>query len=100
MLISLLKRMTAVLALSALLTACGSKLTQDNFNKITNGMPYAEVVKILGEPVSSGGGGVFGITAGTSVWKDDEHQITILFVNEKVTSKTFGDIPSSDAPAK
>lgn len=77
---------------AVLLAACGEKLTQENFNKVSNGMPYADVVKILGEPQSSEGGGVFGITAGTSVWRGDTHQITIVFLNEKVTSKTFSEI--------
>ena len=74
------------------------KLTQENFNKITDAMPYADVVKILGEPQSSEGGGVLGITAGASVWKDEKHQITIVFVNEKVASKSFVEVAA--APAK
>lgn len=82
---------TAILLL-IMLTACGKKLTQENFNRIDNGMPYAEVVKILGEPESSEAGGAFGITAGTSVWRDDTHQVTIVFLNEKVTSKAFSAI--------
>jgi hypothetical protein len=85
-------RLASVVVLAVFLAACGEKLTQENFNKISNGMPYAEVVKILGEPQSSEGGGVFGITAGTSVWKGETHQIMIVFLNEKVTSKTFSEI--------
>ncbi len=85
-------RLASVVVLAVFLAACGEKLTQENFNKISNGMPYAEVVKILGEPKSSEGGGVFGITAGTSVWKGETHQIMIVFLNEKVTSKTFSEI--------
>lgn len=89
-----MKKITArtfVIALVMFLAACGSKLTQDNFNKISSGMPYAEVVKILGEPQKSEGGGLLGITATTALWKDDKHQISIVFINEKVTSKAFGD---------
>ena len=85
-------RLAYVVVLTVFLAACGEKLTQENFNKISNGMPYAEVVKILGEPKSSEGGGVFGITAGTSVWKGETHQIMIVFLNEKVTSKTFSEV--------
>ncbi|MBK8287639.1 MAG: hypothetical protein IPK95_02550 [Cellvibrionales bacterium] len=84
--------------LTVCLVACGSKLTQENFNKITDAMPYADVVKILGEPQSSEGGGVLGITAGASVWQDEKHQITIVFVNEKVASKSFVEVAA--APAK
>lgn len=83
------------------LAACGSKLTQENVNQIKNGMPYAEVVKLLGEPQSSQGGGAFGISTGTSVWRDDEHQVTVVFLNEKVVSKVFGKVqPAQGSPAK
>ncbi len=83
------------------LTACGSKLTQENVNQIRNGMSYAEVVKLLGEPVSSQGGSAFGISTSTSVWRDDEHQVTVVFLNEKVVSKVFGKAqPAQPAPAK
>ena len=90
-------RIAVAALLAVLLVACGSKLTQENFNKISNGMPYAEVVKLLGEPTSSEGGGAFGITAGSSIWKDDKHQIIVLFVNEKVTSKTFSEVKPATA---
>jgi hypothetical protein len=91
-------RFASAVLLTVCLVACGSKLTQENFNKITDAMPYADVVKILGEPQSSEGGGVLGITAGASVWKDEKHQITIVFVNEKVASKSFVEVAA--APAK
>ena len=82
-------RLASVLAIAVLLVACGSRVSQENYNKISNGMPYAEVVKILGEPQSSEGRGALGITAGTSTWKDGKHEIMIVFVNEKVTIKMF-----------
>lgn len=90
-----MRRLVLVAAMLLGLAACGSKLTQDNFNKVSSGMPYAEVVKILGEPQSSQGGGLMGFSAGTAVWQDDKHQITIVFLNEKVTSKVFGDVKPS-----
>lgn len=93
-----LRQLCLAILFLATLTACGSKLNQENFNKISNGMPYAEVVKILGEPQSSEGGGMLGITAGASVWKDDKHQISVVFVNEKVASKTFAEVAA--APVK
>ena len=86
--------------LAVLLVACGSKLNQDNFNKITNGMAYADVVKILGEPTSSKSGGALGFTASSSVWQDSKAQITIVFLNEKVQTKSFSNTPppSTDNP--
>jgi hypothetical protein len=82
-------RLASVLAIAVLLVACGSRVSQENYNKISNGMPYAEVVKILGQPQSSEGRGLLGVTASTSEWKDGKHRITIVFVNEKVATKMF-----------
>lgn len=92
-----LSRFAVVIFFAGFLAACGSKITQDNFNKINNGMAYEEVVKLLGEPQSSEGGGAFGITASTAVWKDEKNQISIVFLNEKVTSKTFGAVQAPPA---
>jgi hypothetical protein len=89
-------RLAAVLAIAVLLVACGSRISQENYNKISNGMPYAEVVKILGQPQSSEGRGALGVTAGTSTWKDGKHEIMIVFVNEKVATKMFHEM---QAPA-
>jgi hypothetical protein len=90
-------RLVSTLAIALLLVACGSRISQENFNRITDGMPYADVVKILGEPQSSEGRGALGITAGTSKWKDGKHQITIVFINGKVLSKVFGEVKASPA---
>jgi hypothetical protein len=78
--------------LAALLVACGSRISQENFNRITYGMAYADVVRILGEPTSSEARGALGITAGTAKWKDGAHQITIVFINEKVSSKVYREV--------
>lgn len=86
-------RWGSAVALVLLLTACGSKLSQENFNKLSNGMPYADVVKILGEPASTQGGGALGFSATTAVWKDGKNQVTIVFINEKVTTKSMGPVP-------
>jgi len=79
-----------------LLVACGSRISQENYNRITDGMAYADVVKILGEPTSSESRGALGITAGTAKWTDGAQKITIVFINEKVSSKVFRE--AQDAP--
>ena len=89
-------RLLSALAIALLLVACGSRISQENFNRITDGMAYADVVKILGQPKSSESRGALGITAGTAKWKDGAHQITIVFVNDKVTSKALRE--TKDAP--
>jgi Domain of Unknown Function with PDB structure (DUF3862) len=91
-------RLVPALAIAVLLVACGSRISQENYNRISDGMAYAEVVKILGEPTSSESRGALGITAGTSTWKDGAHKITIVFINEKVSSKVLRE--ERDAPKK
>ena len=85
-------RLVSALAIALLLVACGSRISQDNFNRIADGMAYADVVKILGQPKSSESRGALGITAGTAKWNDGAHQISIVFVNDKVTSKVFREV--------
>jgi hypothetical protein len=91
-------RLVSALAIAFLLVACGSRISQENFNRIANGMAYTDVVKILGQPKSSESRGALGITAGTAKWNDGMHQITIVFVNDKVASKVFRE--TQDAPKK
>lgn len=93
-----LSKWSGVALFALLLAACGQKLTQENFNKINNGMSHADVVNILGEPTSSQGGGMLGITASTSVWREKNTELTVIFVNDKVTSKVLNERPADAAP--
>ena len=70
------------------LVAC-AKVTQENYDKIKDGMTAKEVEAILGKPVEGEGGGVAlgGMSAGTKVWKDGNKKISITFMNDKVTLK-------------
>ena len=75
-----------LLAMAALLlvTAC-SRLTEDNLQKIHNGMTTAEVKAILGEPTSSQTGSALGIISGTTyVYHTDTSDVKISFVDDKV----------------
>lgn len=82
------------------LTACGnSKLTMENYNKITvatlnqttiqyeGGMTLAEVKEILGEHTSSSSNTITGITATAYVWGDEKKAITISFYNDQAILK-------------
>jgi hypothetical protein len=78
--------LTAVVALAA----C-SKLTEDNLQKIHNGMTTDEVKAILGEPSSSETGNALGIISGTTyTYHTDKSDVKITFVNDKVIA-TEGD---------
>ena len=70
---------TTLLALMLLLGAC-SKLTQANYDKIELGMPYQEVVDILGTPDKTDD--IVG--ARNCVWGKEPNTITIKFIADKV----------------
>src|SRR5215831_17066132 len=80
-------RSIGVAILLLLLVGCGSRLSQENFEKIRDGMSQKEVRDILGEPVNAEGASVLGISGGEAVWRDDKTLITVHFLNDKVVSK-------------
>ena len=81
---------TALLVGGLLLALAGcSRLTQDNFNKIQDGMTYEEVVSILGEPTDSKGVGAGSLSASSVTWENDSARANIKFLNNKVQLKAF-----------
>jgi SmpA / OmlA family len=79
-----------VLAALLLVTAC-SKLTEDNLQKIHNGMTTDEVKAILGDPTSSQTGSALGIVSGTTyIYHTSTSDVKITFVDDKVIT-TEGD---------
>ena len=78
-----------MLLCSALLVGCGSKVTQENFEKIHSGMTQAEVRAILGEPTESSGIALGPLGGTSSTWKSNGNTIAIQFLNDKVVAKTF-----------
>ena len=87
-----MKRLLSALALALLLAAC-SKVTQENFSKVQNGMTEAEVSAILGSPTESTTREVLGISGTSSVWRSGDAQISIRFVGGKVALKSFDKAP-------
>jgi len=71
-----------------LLAAC-SKVTQENFAKIQDGMDAQEVQALLGTPAESSNVTVLGLSATSSKWVADERTITVQFVNDKVRAKWY-----------
>jgi outer membrane protein assembly factor BamE (lipoprotein component of BamABCDE complex) len=80
-----MKTFRTILLLTAvtLLAAC-SKLTQDNLQKIHNGMGTDEVEAILGRPTSSQSGTFLGQTGTEYIYHTDKSDVKITFVNNKV----------------
>jgi len=77
-----------VVALVALtLAGCGSRINQDNFEKVQTGMTMAQVKVILGNPTESSSVDVAVFSGTVSKWQAGDLIITIQFVNGKVVAK-------------
>ncbi len=87
-------RACAVAFPAALLLAACSRVTQDNFAKIQDGMSEQEVAALLGSPTESSSTSVLGISGTSSRWTASDAGITVRFVNGKVALKSF------DSPAR
>jgi hypothetical protein len=82
-------KLRALAFAAVLLLAACSKLSQENFAKIQNGMTEQEVAAILGKPTETSSTGVGNLSATTSRWADKEASITIRFLNGKVMLKDY-----------
>ena len=77
------------MCLGMVLVSCGSKVSQENFDRIKAGMSLEEVKGILGDPTESSGVGLGPLSGTSATWKDKDRKISIQFVNGKVTVKNF-----------
>jgi hypothetical protein len=71
-----------------LLAAC-SKVTQENYQKIEEGMTEEQVVALLGKPTETNSVSVLGVSGSVSRWVADDAVITVRLVNGKVGIKSF-----------
>lgn len=80
----------SLLALAGLLflAAC-SKVNQENFAKVQEGMSEQEVMAILGTPTESNSVNILGVSGTASRWVRGDTVITVRFVNGKLALKTF-----------
>ncbi len=77
-----------LLALVVLLAAC-SKVTQENYLRIEEGMTEQEVNAVLGKPTESNSVNVLGVSGTVSRWVGADGVITVRFINGKAGIKTF-----------
>jgi hypothetical protein len=75
-------------ALLVVLVAC-TKVNQENFAKVQEGMSEQEVMALLGSPTESNSVNVLGISGTSSRWVSGDAEITIRFVNGQVALKRF-----------
>jgi SmpA / OmlA family len=80
-------KLIAALLLFAL-AAC-SRVNEDNFAKIQEGMSEQEVMRLLGKPSESNSVNILGVSGTVSRWVGGDAVITVRFVNEKVALKSF-----------
>lgn len=71
-----------------LLAAC-SKVIQENFAKIQDGMTEQEVQALLGKPGESSNITILGLSGTSSRWTAGDGTISVQFVNGKVRAKSF-----------
>ena len=98
----MIARIVLSVALMACLTlaCCEAKVTKENYDKVTNGISYSQVQKILGsgkDDSSHAGTSIsapgIGATSKSNdviyVWEDDNGgKIVIIFQDDKVVQKT------------
>ena len=82
-------RATFAALFAALVLAACSKVTQDNFAKIQDGMTEAQVQDILGKPTESQSVQVLGVSGTSSRWVASDATITIRFLGGKVALKSY-----------
>lgn len=82
-------RLTTIALLTLLLTACGSPVSQENFDKVQTGMSQDEVEAILGAPDESSSTSLGTFSGGASAWKSKDATITVQFLNGTVQFKQF-----------
>lgn len=83
-----MKRTLLALVATLMLAAC-SKVNQENFLKIQEGMSEQEVSSLLGRPTESNSVNVLGVSGTASRWMAGNTVITVRFVNGQVAFKSF-----------
>lgn len=81
------KTFVALSCAAAILAACKSDLSPENYARIENGMSMAQVADILGKPSETSTLGLGGLTGTAATWSDGKTTITIQFLNDKVQLK-------------
>lgn len=79
----------AAASLALLVLAACSKVTQENFSKVQDGMTEAEVKGILGEPTEFSSVQLLGVSGTSSRWVSGDAVVTIRFLGGKVAQKSF-----------
>lgn len=71
-----------------MLAAC-SRVSESNYEKITDDMSKQDVIALLGEPTNSESAAIPGLSGSSLVWESGDVTITIQFLNDKVLLKNL-----------
>jgi hypothetical protein len=77
-----------ILVMALIVSAC-SKITEDNFAKIEEGMSEQEVIALLGAPTQSNSLNVLGVSGAASRWTSRHALVGVHYVNGKVVLKSW-----------
>jgi Prokaryotic membrane lipoprotein lipid attachment site len=89
----------SLLALLAALVIAGcSRVNEENFLKIRDGMKEEEVIAILGQPTESNSVTILGISGTAARWVTRDAAISVRFVNGQVALKSFERPGGAEAP--
>jgi hypothetical protein len=83
-----MKKPLLALLVALVVVAC-SKVNQENFLKVQEGMSEEEVISLLGRPTESNSVNVLGVSGTASRWVAGDTVVTVRFVNGKVAFKSF-----------
>jgi len=83
-----MKKPLFALLVALIVVAC-SKVNQENFLKVREGMSEEEVISLLGRPTESNSVNVLGVSGTASRWVAGDTVITVRFVNGSVAFKSF-----------
>jgi len=83
-----MRRFVLAAALALLLAGC-SRVDEEHFSKIEDGMSEAQVYDILGKPSEASSGDLLGVSATSAKWVSGNAIIRIQFIGGKVRLKTF-----------
>jgi hypothetical protein len=83
-----MKKLLLSLLVALLIAAC-SRVTQENFLKVQEGMSEEEVISLLGRPTESNSVNLLGVSGTASRWIGKDAVIVVRFVNGKVALKSF-----------
>jgi outer membrane protein assembly factor BamE (lipoprotein component of BamABCDE complex) len=64
-----------------------SKVTSENYGKITTGMTKVQVEELIGKPTRMESGELLGIEGATYYYSTRKAEVKVVFVNDSVVSK-------------